>query len=478
MSTTDSRTLHRRQFVRLAAASAGLFSASGVLASCDVTDTTHTHVSPLEPSFAPGGKATVTRNALRIPATVAPTNLTLRAQAGVADLGGGRTSTAWLYNGQFPGPTLVASTGSSASLKFENALSQQSITHWHGMVVPHLVDGHPHQVVSSGNSYVYPIFTIQQRAALNWYHPHPHKLTGEQVYRGLAGAFIVRDGVEAALNLPSGAYEVPLIIRDASFDSNGNFTFKSSSSGFFGNTPLINGTLAPFLAVDRAVYRFRVLNGCNARVLTLALGNGAAFTLIGNDGGLLESAVQLQQIQIGPGERLDLLVDFRGYAQNQNVMLRCVAAGWDLLEFRGSGQGSGAGSLPTALSTISPLTAPKRTRFFSFDGMTKVNGRVYDMMRIDFNVPFGETELWQFRTNGNGPHPVHVHGASFQVQSRAGGRGQVFPWERGWKDTVLVGDGETVEVLIRFDAFKGLYLLHCHQLGHEDNGMMSNFEVV
>jgi len=119
-----------------------------------------------------------------------------------------------------------------------------------------------------------------------------------------------------------------------------------------------------------------------------------------------------------------------------------------------------------------------RTRNFSFDGMTKINGREYDINRIDFTVPFGETELWRFTTNGNAPHPVHVHGASFQVQSRSGGRGQVFPWERGWKDTVLLEDRETVEVRIRFDAFRGLYLLHCHKLEHEDMGMMANFEVV
>ena len=110
--------------------------------------------------------------------------------------------------------------------------------------------------------------------------------------------------------------------------------------------------------------------------------------------------------------------------------------------------------------------------------MSKINGLEYDMNRIDFQVPFGQTERWRFTTNGNAPHPVHVHGASFQVQSRSGGRGTVFPWERGWKDTVLLQDQETVEVLIRFDGYRGLYLMHCHKLEHEDMGMMSNFEVV
>ncbi len=110
--------------------------------------------------------------------------------------------------------------------------------------------------------------------------------------------------------------------------------------------------------------------------------------------------------------------------------------------------------------------------------MSKINGQVYDLNRIDFRVPFGQIELWRFTTGHNAPHPVHVHGASFQVQSRSGGRGVVFPWERGWKDTVLLEDGETVDVLIRFDGYRGLYLLHCHKLEHEDMGMMSNFEVI
>jgi FtsP/CotA-like multicopper oxidase with cupredoxin domain len=110
--------------------------------------------------------------------------------------------------------------------------------------------------------------------------------------------------------------------------------------------------------------------------------------------------------------------------------------------------------------------------------MSRINGLEYDVNRIDFQVPFGAVEKWVFTTNGNAPHPVHVHGAPYQILSRTGGRGTLFPWEAGWKDTVLLADFETVEVLIRFDSYTGLYLLHCHKLEHEDMGMMSNFLVV
>jgi blue copper oxidase len=210
----------------------------------------------------------------------------------------------------------------------------------------------------------------------------------------------------------------------------------------------------------------------------LALSNGTPFHLVGNDGGLLASAAQQSEIDLAPGERLDVLVDFRGIPTGTKVMLRDLRAGWDLLEFSIVRQVASSYTIPSALSTIAPLTAPVTTRTFSFDGMSKINGQLYDMQRIDFTVPFGQTERWRFRTNGNAPHPVHVHGASFQVVSRTGGRGRLFAWESGWKDTVLLEDRETVEVLIRFDAYKGVYLMQCHKLEHEDMGMMSNFEVV
>lgn len=256
----------------------------------------------------------------------------------------------------------------------------------------------------------------------------------------------------------------------------GSDLLKSWSSG----PPTTGVPVCLRLNVDTALYRFRALNGANARIFRLALGSGAPFTLIGNDGGLLESPVQLTQIDMAPAERADLIIDFSGLAVGDRVMLRDLRAGWDLLEFRVTRQVSVGGSIPATLSIIPKLLLAdvQATRDFSFDGMSRINGQEYDINRVDFIVPFGQTELWRFRTNGNAPHPVHVHGASYQVFSRSGGRGALFPWERGWKDTVLLEDGETVEVLIRFEAYRGLYLLHCHKLEHEDMGMMANFEVV
>jgi blue copper oxidase len=459
-----SRRLTRRAFLGAAAASAGALAAA----------------SPGGLGLIEALAATTTRYPLYIPpaVNVGSSPYTLTEAPGKVDLGGGKLSNAWVYNGLLPGPTFRVAKGGSASFTLRNGLPEQTITHWHGMVVDHANDGHPINAIAPGGTYSYA-FPVNQRAALNWYHPHPHMLTGKQVALGLAGGFIVNDAEEAALGLPNGAYEVPLVVRDTTLDSAGNMLYKPRSGGFEGQIPLVNGTRDPYLGVDTALYRLRVLGGSNARIFRLALSNGAPFTLIGNDGGLLASAVSVATIDLAPGERLDLLVDFRSAAVGSSVMLRDLLAGWDLLEFRVVRQVSvPTTTLPSTLSSITALTAPATTRTFSFDGMSKINGLLYDLNRIDFKVPFGQVERWRFTTSGNAPHPVHVHGASFQVVSRSGGRGKLFPWEGGWKDTVLLNDRETVEILIRFDAYRGLYLLHCHKLEHEDMGMMSNFEVI
>jgi blue copper oxidase len=460
----------RRTFLRAAMASLGVAAVGGAGLAVPRTGLA---------AKGGGGKGTVTGNPLNIPPTVSPGTHTLSAAPGQVDLGGGKLSWALAYDGVLPGPTFRTISGSGADVQLVNGLAHETTIHWHGMIVPPAADGHPSDRVLPGETYRYQ-FTVVQRACTNWYHPHPHMRTGEQVALGLAGAFIVNDAEEASLGLPSGGYEIPLIVRDASLDRQGNLVYTTKSSGFMGKIPLVNGTRDASLDVDTAIYRFRVLNGANARLFRLALSNPALpFMLIGNDGGLLDAAVQAGELEIGPGERLDLLVDFRALAPGNRVMLVDRNSGWNLLELVVTRAVSGGGSLPAGpLSAIERLSNPVTVRQFSFDGMSRINGRVYDLDRLDFEVPFGQTELWRFRTAGNAPHPVHVHGASFQVVSRTGGRNALFPWEGGWKDTVLLQDKETVEVLVRFDAYRGRYLLHCHQLEHEDSGMMANFEVI
>jgi blue copper oxidase len=428
------------------------------------------------------GRHDLPRFALKVPGETSADLRELTSAPALVDMGDGRLRGVLAYNGEFPGPTWIARTGDLITVRLTNGLSDPTITHWHGLSVNFQNDGGPLLAVAPGQFYDYN-FQIRQRAGLNFYHPHPHMLTGRQVCLGLAGAFIVRDAEEDALALPSGAYEVPLIIRDATFDNRGNLAYNPTTSGFNGKFPLVNGTLRPKLNVNRGVYRFRVLNGANARVFRLALSSGAPFTVIGNDGGLLRSPAGVTPIELGMGERLDLLVDFSALGAGQSITLRCLAAKWDLVQFVGTGAPGITYTPPATLSSIAPLVGPSQpTRTFTFDGMSRINGQEYDLNRVDFRVPSNVTERWRFQTGGNAPHPVHVHGTSFQVVSRTGGRGRLFPWESGWKDTVLLNDRETVDVLIRFEQYSGeydgQYVMHCHQLEHEGMGMMTNFKVI
>ena len=462
-SHSNTAPLTRRHFVGAAIAGAGtlaLAGSGGWLARSAL-------------AAKPGG-GTATRYPLRRLAIVAPGPL--RAAPGSVDIGGGKTAKGLLYNSTLPGPVFAVRTGDSVSIPFTNGLSEPTTVHWHGLVVPTAVDGQPQDPIAPGESFDYS-FTVAQRAGMSWYHPHPDMATSSQVALGLAGGFLIRDAEEDRLGLPSGMFEVPLVLRDANFDKAGNLSYNGTASGFTGKTLLVNGVRDPYLATSPAIHRFRILGGSNSRVFRLALSNGAPFTLIGNDGGLLPSAVTVSEIEVSPGERVDVLVDLRG-ARNGTVSLRDLNSGWTLLELRVADTAPVVGALPSGpLSVVTTLGTPVRTRTFSFDGMTRINGQLFDLNRIDFPVPLGQVEDWVFVTGGNAPHPVHIHGASFQVISRTGGRGRLFPWEAGWKDTVLLDDGETVTVRIRFDL-AGRYLMHCHKLEHEDAGMMLNFDVV
>jgi blue copper oxidase len=451
--------------------------------------------------LVPGATAQSTaavRNPLFVPPTVAITSGTVHAliaKPSILDLGGGHSSSGLGYrspqsvpqtpDGTMPGPTFVAAVGDDVRITLRNRLTEDTTVHWHGMLVAPAQDGQPHDHVAAGTNKAYRFRVLaRQRPAFNWYHPHPHGRVSPQVAMGLAGGFVVADPTESSLGLPvADAYDVALVVRDAQFDSRGRLQYKPSSNGYLGSTPLVNGTKEPVLDVDRALYRLRILNGAPARVFRLAWGDGRPLLLTGNDGGLLARPASVPEVMLGPAERVEVVLDLRGAAAGSTVMLRDLAMGWDLLQLRVAGPvvANGQGWDPNAaLSTITPLTRATVDREFSFDGMSRINGRIYDLHRIDFQVPFRTVERWRFTTGGNAPHPVHVHGGHFQVVRRVGkgARNTIQPWETGWKDTVLLQKGETVEVNVRFDAYRGRYLMHCHQLEHEDSGMMANFEVV
>ena len=475
----------RRHFVRVTAAAAATAVAGAlpVLSSCrDVA-----------------GPGPTGRSRLIKPPDLDTGAAVLTAAPGSTTIGEGDTAAAWLFNASLPGPTLRARRGDTLRVDLVNALPDPTIVHWHGMLVPEDADGHPRHVVGPGASYAYA-FPIVQRAGTYWYHPHAHHRTAEQIHRGMAGFFVVTDDEEASLGLPAGDREILLLLQDREASAAGALAYDPSDTdlhaGMLRGTPYANGVRLPALDVVAGCYRFRLVNASHARVYRLAFDSGLAFTVIGNDGGLLPAAVNVPSVWLGVGERLDLLVDFTSLRPGARAMLRSVgfdtpgAAGTfpqgmdlDILEIsRVEGTAPGMPSLPPVLSTIAPLGGAVTDRTFEFQTtsdaeMHRIDGRTFDMDRVDLTVPFGVTERWVFRNDSTLPHPVHLHGTQFQIVARTGGRGSVLAYEAGWKDTALVMPGEAVEALVRFDAYRGLFLLHCHNLQHEDMGMMLNVEV-
>ena len=469
------------------------------------------------------GDVQVSRHALPQPATVSGEGLTLTARQSTADIGPARSSV-WTLNDSFPAPTIRLHRGRTARIDLVNELPERTILHWHGLAVPQEADGHPRLAIDPGSTYAYE-FTVRDRAGTYWYHPHTHELTAPQTYMGMAGLLIVEDDEEAAHELPSGEYEIPLILQDKRLGGSSSLVYRPAMGpdmmfGFLGDTAFGNGVADPTLGVKRGSYRLRILNGSNARIFDLGLSNGDGFTLIGTDGGLLEAPARLQRLMLATGERADLIVDFSRYQPGERIMLRSF--GFEVPGMmmgmgmgrggRGRGRGAGRGGrmmggttqgsemdllefvvldspaesrppLPARLSEIPPpaVSASTPGRTFRFNSMMMnhtINGRTFDLDRVDERVPIGQTEVWTLVNESELPHPVHIHVGQFRVLSRAGGRNQVLPWETGLKDTVLVFPRERVDMAVRFDDYPGLYLLHCHNLEHEDMGMMLNFEVV
>ena len=494
--------MNRRQFVKVGAAVGSAWSpASAALLSACASRTA---------ALADGAAASFTP--LYRPTVLSPAGLTLTARRATAEIARGVSSSVFTWADGPVGPTIEARTGQRATIEMRNELDEPTIAHWHGLRPPEASDGHPRLQVGPHGRHAYD-FVVREPAGLYWYHSHAHARTAPQVYLGLAGLFIVRDEAEESLGLPSGPRELALVLQDKRQDPSGQLAYDPVGhelmEGFLSGGAYVNGVRFPRIEVEASRYRLRVLAAGNARIFRLGLSNGTPFTLIGGDAGLLETPIELLSIDLGTGERADLLVDFSGLPRGATVRLRSLGfesparmgmgrgmmggrmmmgggaqsaqgAELDLAEFVVTRPGRSSGPVPARLLQLDriPRTSAERERTFRFDSrmmMHTINGRVFEMERVDERVRFGATEIWRFINDGPFPHPVHMHAVHFQVLSRNGGRARVFPWERGWKDTVLVFPGEAVEVISRFDSHRGMFLLHCHNLEHEDMGMMLNF---
>ncbi len=426
------------------------------------------------------------------------------------------------------GPTLRLRQGQRVRIVFDNEIPDETIVHWHGLDVPEDMDGHPRFAVPEGGRYVYE-FTVVNRAGTYWYHPHPHRRTGPQVYAGMAGLFLVSDNEEAALGLPDGEFDLPMVVQDRVFNGDDLVYLQNGRMdqmlGVLGDEILVNGRPdAEFTVADRS-YRLRILNGSNSRIYKLAWDDGTPLTVIASDGGLLEAPMTRPYVTLGPAERVDLWVDFgpAGVGSSRKLVSLPFSAqrmmggmmadasglplgvGFDVAAFRIDREATSNAVLPDRLSDPGFVPAEDAVNLDSArvvtlgmaQGAWMLNGRTFEMTDVapDEQIRFGTTEVWEFHNvggmggmggmGGGMAHPMHMHGQQFQVLSRTVDENGLNSWQtlqegfvdEGWKDTVLVMPGEKVRVLRRFTSFPGLFLYHCHILEHEDLGMMRNFRI-
>ncbi|MGJ9413198.1 multicopper oxidase family protein [Aeromicrobium sp. CF4.19] len=419
----------------------------------------------------------------------------LEMAEGRTDLGRGEDTPTWGFNGSMLGPTLRAERGEQVEVAVTNALGEDTTVHWHGMHLPAVMDGGPHQMVAPGETWR-PTWLIDQPAATLWYHPHPHGETAQHVYRGLAGMFILDDPAEQVVQeqLPHeyGVDDVPVVVQDKNFDGAELDTSSSvfSSAGLLGDTVLVNGTPGPYLEVTTERVRLRVLNGSTARTYRFVLSDDRPFDVIASDGGLLPEPVELGELMLSPGERAEIVVELE---PGEDVVLRSEAPGnavggrfqggddrLDVLQLRAADVLEPSPAVPDRLADAPDLDADdvEQTRDFRLAGVT-INGRVMDMSRIDHAVEVGTVERWRVHNADGQGHNFHVHDVQFAVESIDGRPPP--PHLRGWKDTVFMPPGVRTDLVMRFSDHTDPdvpYMFHCHLLRHEDQGMMGQFVVV
>ena len=455
---------------------------------------------------------------------------------------------------KFTNPTLVLQPGERVRIDFDNALTEPTIVHWHGLAVDTRNDGAGMLLAEPGTRYTYD-FEVRDRGALYWYHPHPHGMTAAQAYRGLFGMIEVEDDdqrrLRSALALTPGKTEIVLVLQDRR-GSDYAATDADRMHGFLGDSVSINGTSCPYLDVATRIYRFRVLNASNARTYRLGLrtvgGNSVPFTLIGTDGGLLASPISCNDAFVSSAERIDILVDLSNASVGDTLVLETRAfdpmhmelgattaaspgaidhaamghaapspatdsaapvdhaamghggsfpegAQRALLQLRVRERIAYDARVPAQLSSIAPIRIDDSTerplRLGFAKGRWRINDRVFSMGETPIEVKRDTVETWLIRNYFNSmPHAMHLHGFHFQVLERQTSPDQLaalkvdkvgrLATDLGWKDTVLVWPGESVRVAIDFSmpfAGEQIYMVHCHNLEHEDGGMMLGVKV-
>jgi blue copper oxidase len=450
---------------------------------------------------------------LFIPDTLSGSTINLTLKTDSVQFFPGQISFTNGYSGyKYLGKTLILKKGTNVSITVNNQLTDTTTVHWHGLHVAPQNDGGPHTMIMPGATWN-PQFTVMDRASTYWYHPHFHMKTAEQVLKGAAGMIIVRDSAEAALILPRryGIDDFPIIVQSLQFDS----LNQPMPKGMEDSTLLVNGTMNPYVNMPAQVVRLRLLNASGERVLNFGFTGSMSFSIIGSDGGLLQNPVTATRARLAPGERAEVLLNLTGM-NTQTIQLISYGSELPMGVQGGPTMPMSGGppmdsplngidfnilqinvvaqtttpviTIPSTLVNVTPYTAIQAniTRTINMtadsmmvmDGPFYFNGNTFDMMRIDYQIPLNNIEIWQLSNQTMVAHPFHIHDVQFYILDRDGNAPPLE--ERGRKDVVLVMPNETVRFITKFEDFADTlspYMFHCHILMHEDDGMMGQFVV-
>jgi spore coat protein A, manganese oxidase len=434
---------------------------------------------------------------------------TVRESARRARILPGRDTVIFGYNGMAPGPTIKAHRGRRAVLRVINQLpsrhpslgqSTETSVHLHGSASLPQYDGYASDVTSRGwfKEYHYPNF---QPARTLWYHDHGFHHTAENAYAGLYAQYQMHDMAEQEL-MPQGEFDVPLTVADALFKFNGQLTIGDDTSGLWGNVILVNGRPWPVMQVKRRIYRFRFLVASISRSYRFRLGNGDPVKVVGTDGGLMPKAQEVTQWRQASAERYEVLIDFSKYRAGQRVVLNNLSnannrdfantdkiMAFDVTDAPFSRKDPTWNHVDDTLVTAPVMTLREqdatRTRRIALartGGIWTINGQTWeDVIKSEFQLLLADpklnaTEIWELENSGGGWfHPLHIHLVDFKILDRNGR--PPFDYELGPKDVAYLGEKETVRVLVKFGPHRGRYMVHCHNLVHEDHDMMAQMAV-
>ncbi len=452
-------------------------------------------------------------NQLWIPDTLSGTNFNLTIRDTFAQLTPGNQTITGAVNGKFWGPTLFFNKGDEVHLNVLNKLNEATTIHWHGMHLPAVMDGGPHQIIPPGTLWQ-PYWTVTNNAATYWYHPHLHEETLSHITKGIGGLIIVRDAEEAALPLPRkyGVDDIPLVLTDRDFNTQKQFVEVP-----YGDSMMVNGTLRAQTNVPAQVVRFRILNAAIERSYNIGFSDNRNFSVICSDGGLLNAPVPLNRYLLHAGERIEILVDFGGQNGQSfdlkafNSTLGGFVAGGE--NFVNGPFGNYLGKkdftmlhLNVVAPTANPITAipaalktnvllkeadAQITRHLTLSDSTGVtnppilgpnafiiNHKLFDINFNQYQVPLNNTEIWEIKSTSVFGHPFHIHDVEFNILTINGTPPP--PAQAGWKDVVFIPRQQTVRFIAKFDDYADAlhpFMYHCHISLHEDEGMMGQFVV-